>query len=226
MTKVKRFWGGIALSLAVLALLLTTAAPRASADSTTITLTNSNLGSGYTGPFATVLIDCSSTTTCTVTFTAAGGYQIIDNQAADLNINGSFSAGSFTVSQLPTFNYNDPSTWTYSSTGSVDGFGDFNFQLQTQDGSGSAINSLSFVLTATGGNSWANAASVLTLNNDGYTAAAHVATCSGSPCTISNTGAFTGYAANVPEPGSLTLFGTGLLSLAALLRRRMNRSRT
>ncbi len=224
-----RSWGVIALSLGALVFLLTVGAPRASAQQITIDLLSSNL-TGATGPFATVAIDLTDSTHATVTFTADPGYQLIDNQAADLNVSGSFLVvPSYTVSQLSTFNTNDPTQWKQSinSHGSVDGFGVFNFQLQMQDGSGSAVNSLSFVLTAIDGNSWANAADVLTPNSLGYEAAVHFAICSGSPCTIDNTGIgpnSTGYA-STPEVGTLSLFGTGLLSIAALLRRRLKVSR-
>ncbi len=229
MNKVKRSWGGIALSLAVLALLLTSAAPRASADSvTTISITNPNTAlSGLTSPFATVTIDCTTTTTCTVTFTAdsANGYQLMDSSAADLNVNGSFAVSNYSSTTLPGGGFSSNNA-TFGGAGQVDGFGNFNLTTNLNDGSGSAVNTISFTITATNGNSWADAAAVVTPNNGGSTAAVHVVNCILAPCSST---VATGYAANgsqVPEPGSLTLFGSGLLSLAALLRRRLNRSRT
>ena len=234
MRKHGKTWGIIALSFVALVLLFSVGAPRASAQTITIDLVSSNL-TGATGPFATVSINRTDSTHATVTFTADPGYQIIDSQAADLNVSGSFVVvpSSYTVSQLDTFNTQNPTDskhgWTQSinSNGSVDGFGNFNFQLNLQDGSGSAVNSLSFVLSAIDGNSWASAADVLTPNSLGYEAAVHIAICSGSPCTIENTGIgpnSTGYA-STPELGMLSLFGTGLLGIAALIRRHMNVSR-
>ncbi len=227
MNKVKRSWGGIALSLAVLAVLLTAAAPPASADSITISITNPNTAlAGLTSPFATVTINCSSTTSCTVTFTAdsANGYQLMDSSAADLNVNGSFAVSSYSTTTLAGSGFTS-NTATFGGAGQVDGFGNFNLTTNLNDGSASAVNTISFTITATNGNSWADAAAVLTPNSGGSTAAVHVVNCILAPCSGS---VATGYAADgsqVPEPGSLTLFGSGLLSLAALLRRRMNRSR-
>ena len=218
----------------VIACCVTLGASRASADS--FTITDSNLGSGFNGPFATVTITLVNSTTADVTFHAndsgvsggAAGYQLMDGSAADMNINGSFSAGSFSDTQLATFHTNNPLNWTTGS-GTVDGFGSFNFNINTEDGAGSAMDSISFVLTATNGNSWTSASNVLSANSQGNDLAVHIATCSASPCSISNTGATTGFGSQgpsttTPEAASMALMGTFLLGAAMLLGRKLTAS--
>jgi hypothetical protein len=226
----KRHFMTLGAAVAALVFLLTLGAPQASADTATFTITNSNLGSGFNGPFGTVTITLVNSTTADVTFQAqdsgvsgsAAGYQFIDGSAADLNVNGSFSVGSFGVSQLATFHTNDPTAWTTSS-GQVDGFGVFNLQINTQNGSGSASDQITFVLTATNGNFWTSAANVLSPNGNGNEVAAHIATCSGTPCNISNTGAFTGFGSqtpSVPDGGmTLMLLGGALVGLETVRRK-------
>lgn len=214
---------------ATLVVLLTLGAPYASAD--TFTISNSNLGSGFSGPFGTVTITLGAGgTTATVTFQAqdsgittggATGYQFIDGSAADLNVNGSFSVSNLADTQLPGFHAQDTTAWTIGS-GQVDGFGNFNLTISTQDGAGSAMDSISFTLTNTGG-VWTSAANVLAANTNGNSVAAHIATCTTTPCTISSTGAVTGFGSqtpSVPDGGmTLMLLGGALVSLEALRRR-------
>ena len=76
------------------------------------------------------------------------------------------------------------------------------------DGFGSAATELDFTLTDTSG-TWANAASVLTQNADGWYAAAHIGVCDTSvgtgDCTSAGNQVATGYAA-APAPRSDAAF--------------------
>jgi hypothetical protein len=221
---------GAAVALcASLAFLLTLGASRASADTITYNITSPNSDlSGFTGPYATVKVDLTSSTTATITFTSDtnGGYIYLmgATRAVDLNVNGPFTLG--TVTETNSIGGFKPTFDTYGS-GNVDGMGNFNLILINKDGFKDSATTISFTLTLTSG-TWSSAADVLTPNAGGFVAAIHGFACSeaGSGCSTTGTGAIaTGYAGDgpgtpTPEPASLVLFGTGLLVLGTKLRRR------
>jgi hypothetical protein len=168
-------------------------AQSASADTITYTLNNSNLGSSFTGPFATVQVNLTSSTTATITFTAGTGYVLMDSSIADANVN----ATSWSISG---FSFACGGAGCNGGSGQVNGFGVFNQTTNAFGGYGDALSTVNFTITDTSG-TWANAASVLAPNSQGGHAAVHVA-----PTSLG--GACTGFASDATEaPGSGTATG-------------------
>jgi hypothetical protein len=212
--------------------LVTVGAFRVSADVATITINTPNF-SGDTGPYATVTITLITPTTANVEFDSLsnGGnlYLMGGASAADLNVNAtSFSVGPVTEANTqtgfsPTWSSND-----LFSTSSVDGFGKFNLNVNNSDGSADSATKISFTLTDTSG-TWSSAANVVIVNSGGYLAADKIFPCPNDPplhpCSSSSTIGTGGFAAGnvvtpTPEPASMLLFGTGLLVIGTVVRRR------
>jgi hypothetical protein len=221
---IKRITLVVVVTCAALALLCTPSF----ADTTSLTLGTGNSAlSGFAGPYAEVLVNRTSPTTATITFTSdiVGGniYLMGDSGMVALNVNATtFTDSGFTGSNAGTgFT---PGPFSVGS-GTEDGFGAFNLTINDFDGFSSSVDTFSFDLTNTSG-TWATALDVLTPNSSGFSAAAHIFVTS-SPANASNGTLATGFAANggagsgppVPEPASLLLLGSGLLFLSSTSKR-------
>jgi hypothetical protein len=216
----RQSWMLAVAAVVALLFLLTLGAPLASADSTSFTLSNSNLGSSLTGPFGTVGVSLSGST-ATITFTAASGYVFMDHSIGDLNINGTWTLGPVTGITCATTGCN-------GGSGNVDGFGTFNQTINAAGGFGSAVSSFSFTITEAGTTNWGSAAGVLFANSTGGDVAAHIAPTSlGGACTgFASNGTTTsttppsGCTTSVPDGGeTLMLLGGVLVGLETLRRR-------
>ena len=200
-------------------------------DTTSYTIDTGNPGLACcTGPYATVQIDLTTSTTATITFTSLtnGGYIYLlgDGGTADLNVNGAYTLGTVTESNsisgfAPSFKDNTP--------GQVDGFGSFTLSLNNNGGFQETATTVQFDLTLNSG-TWTSAADVLTPNSQGAIAAVHSFACAQPGCSTTSGALTTGFAAtsggpvppvNVPEPSALILFGSGLVALSILAKHRL-----
>ena len=203
------------------------------ADSTSYNLTvgNSAITPGaYGTPYGTVSVNRTSTTQATFTFSADAGYLFLANGAAAVNLNSlAFSISGLTGTNSISGFLFTPSDLSNGGSAQEDGFGNFNQTIDEFDGFDHASQTITFTVTSTSGPAWNTVADVLKANNDGNLVAAHIGECNVDPCTFAG-GSFsnTGYASETgainiptPEPSSLALFGTGILGVAGMVRRRV-----
>jgi hypothetical protein len=105
----------------------------------------------------------------------------------------------------------------------VSDFGSFNQTIDSFDGYTHTSDTISFLLTNTGG-TWATAESVLAANADGYFVVAHIFVASAPATALNGTDALTtGYAANgsVPDGGvTMSLLGMAMAGLGLVARRK------
>jgi hypothetical protein len=184
-----------------------------------ISLGTANSGiSGSPGPYGTVQVNLTSSTTATITLTSLsnGGntYLFGDGGTLGLNVN----ASSFTATNISGSNSGTGfKGWSLKNVGSgnLDGLGSYNLVINSVDGFTQSVSTLTLTLTDTSG-TWASAADVLTANSLGFDAAAHVFVTT-SPADAANGASATGYAAGspsvAPAPANLTLLGIGVLGL-------------
>jgi len=110
--------------------------------------------SGFTGPYGSVSVDLTSSTTATITFTSltnAGNiYLFGDDGSVDININAtSWTLGTITGSNAGTgFT---PGPYSDGGSGNVDGFGVFNQTINSFDGFTHSSDTISFDVTDTSG---------------------------------------------------------------------------
>jgi len=200
----------------------------AKADSITFDLTAGNSAiSGYPGPYASVLVNRTSTTTATITFsslTNSGNIYLLGGQGIiGINVNSTgFTLGPITGSNGGTgFT---PGPWSDGGSNNEDGWGVFNQTIDSFDGFTHSSDNISVALTNVLG-TWASASDVLIANSDGFLAAAHIFVTT-SPANAYNTALATGYAANgpvtVPDGGGTVLLLGAALSAIGLIRRKLS----
>ena len=216
-------------TLVMLVALLALGITSARADIISFNLDTGNSAiSGFTGPYATVTIDRTSSTTATITFDSLtnGGniYLLGDGGTVGINVD----AASWTIGSITGANSGTgftPGPYSDGGAGNEDGFGSFNQTINSFDGFTHSSDTVSFLLTDTSG-SWASAGNVLTGNGAGNLAAAHIFVTS-SPADASNTALATGFASGngavVPEP-NFVLVSLASLGLVILFNQRRRRA--
>ncbi|SRR6266851_2041464 len=219
---------------AAVVVLLGLSAQQSRADQISFDLTVGNPAiSGFTGPYANVVVNRTSTTTATITmssYTVGGNiYLFGDGGTIGLNVNSS----NFTLSSILGKNVSGTNFQSWSlvsvNSGQEDGFGTFNAQVNSFDGFAHSIDTITLTVTNNNG-TWASANDVLLGNAGGSTVAAHIFVTT-SPADGQNGALATGYAGNgtnssvVPEPSSVALGLIGLVGLSLTQIRRLVRRR-
>ena len=207
-------------------LLMTLGVPRAWADIQTFTLgAASGDLAGLTGPYVTVTVNLTSSTTAAIEFDSLtnGGfiYMTADGQAVDMNVNATTFTASTPAGASSVSGFNPGGLTGYSQLGfgSVDGFGNFNLQfLDDTNNFAAAATSVTLGLTNNSG-TWSSASDVLIANAAGNRLAAHVFACPDGTCKKNSTPTI-GFASEVPEPRLLLLSGLALLALVLSTRLR------
>jgi hypothetical protein len=202
-----------------------------------------------TGIWGTVEISLTDATHAHITFTSdiSGSnpdgfkYYFGDGSTVGLNVNGAFTLNNITGDGVCVVACSPPAL-PYSFVGSsvVSTFGTFNAVIDSKDGFSDKSHIVAFDLVNTSGSDWTlafgGAHNVIKLNDQGVWAEGHifVANADGSNhlvsctpnvggCPSSGLTGLTGFAAGnadtVPEPGTLSLLGSGLLLLGTLARR-------
>jgi VPDSG-CTERM motif len=187
---------------------------------------------GYPSPYANASITLAPDGfSATVIFTSAQNatntYLMGDGGSAALNVNGSFSLSLLSaVNIYPGFT---PGTPVSGGAGTEDGFGNFTLTVNMGQGWPDSASTISFTVTNESGTAWTGITTggnntMLTANNKGFIAAAHIFV-GGNPPDANAQALATGYAGNgnantsVPDGGTtVMLLGMGLGMLGVVRR--------
>ena len=179
--------------------------------------------SGFAGPYVHVVVNRTSQTTATVTFTSlthSGNiYLMGDGGSVGLNVVGS---GTFTITGSNSAAGFTPGPYSGGGAGNEDGFGTFNLTVNSFDGYTHSSDQIIVSLTSSSGG-WASAAAVLFANAGGNLAAAHIFVAA-FPANPSAGALATGFASgvgtpSVPDGGATVMLLGAALSALGMVRR-------